>query len=89
MCSCYMVVLDHPKLPLTNNKAERARHHWAIARRIGMRTRTAQGTRAFAHLASIIETCRQRAVSPWPSLAEVIRQRRQGFQGSPLPSLVI
>jgi hypothetical protein len=52
-------------------------HHWVIARRIGMGTRTPQGTRAFALLASVIETCRKRAVSPWPYLAEVIRQRTQ------------
>ncbi len=49
------VVLDHPELPLTNNEVERALRHWVIARRIGMRTRTAQGTPVFAHLASIIE----------------------------------
>ncbi len=73
----FWVVLDHPELPLTNNEAERARRHWVIARRIGMRTRTAQSIRTFAHLASIIETRSKRAVSPWPSLAEVIRQRRQ------------
>ena len=83
------VVLDHPELPLTNNEAERALRHWVIARRIGMGTRTAQGTRAFAHLASVIETCRKRAVSPWPYLAEVVRQRRQGLQAPPLPSPAI
>jgi transposase len=44
----FWVVLDHPELPLTNNEAERALRHWVIARRIGMGTRTAQGTRAFA-----------------------------------------
>jgi transposase len=71
---------------LTNNEAERALRHWVIARRIGMGTRTAQGTRAFAHLASVIETCRKRAVSPWPYLAEVVRQRRQGLRAPPLPS---
>jgi transposase len=49
-------VLDHPGLPLTPNEAERALRHWGIARCIG--TRTPQGTRAFALLASVIETCR-------------------------------
>ena len=85
----FWVVLDHPELPLTNNEAERALRHWVIARRIGMGTRTAQGTRAFAHLASVIETCRKRVVSPWPYLAEVVRQRRQGRQAPPLPSPAI
>jgi transposase len=83
----FWVVLDHPDLPLTNNEAERALRHWVIARRISMGTRTAQGTRAFAHLASVIETCRKRAASPWPYLADVIRLRRQGLQAPPLPAL--
>ncbi len=51
----FWVVFDHPELPLTNNEAERPLRHWVIACRIGMGTRTAQDTRAFAHLASIIE----------------------------------
>ena len=41
--------------------------------------------RAFALLASVIETCRQRKVSPWPYLAEVIAQRRKGNPAPPLP----
>jgi hypothetical protein len=81
----FWVVLDHPELPLSNNEAERALRHWVIARRIGMGTRTPQGTRAFALLASVIETCRKRAASPWPYLAEVIRQRRKGLPAPPLP----
>lgn len=81
----FWVVLDHPDLPLTNNEAERALRHWVIARRIGMGTRTDEGTRAFANLASVIETCRKRGRSPWSYLAEVIRARRQGHQAPPLP----
>jgi hypothetical protein len=82
----FWVVLDHPELPLSNNEAERALRHWVIARRIGMGTRTAQGTRAFALLASVIETCRKRGVPPWPYLAEVIRQRRKGLPAPPMPA---
>ena len=82
----FWVVLDYPWLPLTNNETERALRHWVIARRIGNGTRTAQGTRAFANLASIIETCRKRSVSPWPYLAEVLRQRRQGLPAPTLPT---
>ena len=81
----FWVVLDHPELPLTNNEAERALRHWVIARRIGMGTRTPQGTRVFALLASVIETCRKRNVSPWPYLTEVLRQRRKGLPAPPLP----
>jgi len=82
----FWVVLDHPELPLSSNEAERALRHWVIARRIGMGTRTEQGTRAFALLASVIETCRKRGVSPWPYLAEVIGQRRKGLPAPPMPA---
>jgi hypothetical protein len=81
----FWVVLDYPWLPLTNNEAERALRHWVIARRISYGTRTAQGSRAFALTISVIETCRKRGVSPWPYLAEVIRQRRKGEAAPPLP----
>jgi hypothetical protein len=82
----FWVVLDHPERPLSNNEAERALRHWVIARRMGMGTRTEQGTRAFALLASVIETCRKRNVSPWPYLAEVVRQRRKGLPAPPMPA---
>jgi hypothetical protein len=62
-------VLEHPHLPITNNIAERALRHWVIARKISYGTRTKQGSRAFTLLASVIETCRQRQVSPWTYLA--------------------
>jgi hypothetical protein len=52
------VVLDHPERPLSNNETERALRHLVLARRIGMGARIEQGTRAFALLASVIETCR-------------------------------
>ena len=81
----FWVVLDHPELPLTNNAAERALRHWVIARRISHGTRTAQGTHAFCLLASVIETCRQRGVSPWPYLADVVRQRRKDLPAPALP----
>jgi hypothetical protein len=75
---------NYPWLPLTNKEAERALRHWVIARHIGNGTRTAQGTLAFSNLASVIEACRKRSVSPWPYLAEVLRQRRQGFPATVL-----
>ena len=81
----YWVVLDYPWLPLTNNEAERALRHWVIARRISYGTRTKQGSLAFALTISVIETCRKRGVSPWPYLAEVIRQRRKGHSAPALP----
>jgi len=80
-------VLEHPELPITNNIAERALRHWIIARKISYGTRTPQGSRAFALLASVIDTCRQRQTSPWPYLAEVIAERRKGNPAPPLPAV--
>lgn len=79
-------VLAHPHLPLTNNEAERLLRHWVILRRISYGTRTEQGSRALALLASVIETCRKRDVLPWPYLAQVIAQRRKGHPAPPLPA---
>ena len=78
-------VLEYPNLPITNNIAERALRHWVIARKISYGTRTKQGSRAFTLLASVIETCRQRQISPWTYLAEVITERRKGNPVPPLP----
>lgn len=82
----FWVVLDHPELPLTNNAAERALRHWVIARRLSYGTRNAQGSRAFTALASVIETCRQRGLSPWDYIAEALRERRRGNPAPALPT---
>ena len=82
------VVLAYPYLPLTNNDAERALRHWVILRRICYGTRTPQGSRAFALLASVIDTCRKRNISPWEYLAKVISERRQGHAAPPLPAAI-
>jgi len=82
----FWVVLDYPHLPLTNNDAERALRHWVIARRIGYGTRNAQGSRSVAVLASVIDTCRQRNLSPWRFLTDVLRERRQGHPVPLLPA---
>jgi hypothetical protein len=79
-------VLAHPHLPLTNNEAEQALRHWVILRRISYGTRSPQGSRAFALLASIIDTCRKRKASPWRYLAEVIDRARRGEQVPMLPT---
>jgi transposase len=81
-------VLDHPHLPLTNNEAERALRHWVILRRISYGTRTEQGSRIFAILASVIETCRIRQQCPWRYLESVIDNRRAGFLAPPLPVVI-
>ena len=80
------MVLQYPWLPLTNNEAERALRHWVIARLISHGTRTAEGTRVFALLASVIETCRKRNITPWPYLVRVITERRKGNAAPPIPA---
>ena len=81
-------VLTEPALPITNNVAEQALRHWVIARKINHGTRTPEGSRAYALLASVIDTCRQRGLSPWPYMAEVIAARRQGNAAPPIPQPV-
>jgi hypothetical protein len=78
-------VLSNVDLPLTNNEAERALRHWVINRKISYGTRTKQGSRVAALLASIIDTCRKRNASPWLFLANVIAERRMGNSAPPLP----
>jgi transposase len=77
-------VLDPPELPLTNNEAERALRHGVMARRLSHGTRTPEGSGGLGLLASVIETCRIRGILPWPYLALVIAQRRQGHPAPPL-----
>ena len=76
--------LYDPGLPLTNNAAERQLRHWVVARKISFGTRSEQGSRALALLASIIDTCRLRQASAWDYLAEAIRAGRSGM---PMPTL--
>lgn len=75
-----------PHLPLSNNAAEQALRHWVISRRISHGTRSSAGSRAYALLASIIETCRRRGVSAWRFLGTVLSAARQGL---PLPALPV
>ena len=79
-------VLEQPDLPATNNAAERALRHRVIARLISQGTRTPQGSCVFAILASVIDTCRLRGLSPWTYPACVIAQRRQGQPAPELPA---
>lgn len=55
-------------------------------RKISYGTRSEEGTRVFAMLASVIDTCRQRNVSPWRYLEDVIRERRAGRVVPELPA---
>ena len=77
----------HPSLPLTNNDAERILRHWVIDRRLSYGTRTAEGTRSFTLLASVIETCRIRGAPAWEYLTNVIAAARKGWELPALPSM--
>ena len=76
-----------PHLPLMNNAAEIALRHWVIARRLSYGTRSEAGTRAFALLASVNETCRKRGASFWVFIASVIAAARNGLELPSLPSI--
>ena len=77
--------VKNPELPPTNNEAERALRHAVIARHIGFGTRTPEGSLAYSSLLSVIETCRLRAINPWPYIAEVLALARQGIGPPPFP----
>jgi transposase len=81
------IVVAHPHLPLTTNEAERALEralrHEVIARRLSQGTRTEQGRRVVALLASVIDACRKRHILPWPYLAQVVAERRKGHSAPP------
>lgn len=79
-------VLQHPQLPISNNAAERALRHWVILRQLSHGTRTPNGSRYFAILASVIDTCRQRGHSPWRYLQDAITRRRAGLALPLLPA---
>ena len=82
-----MHVLDDPRLPLTNNVAERQLRHYVIARRVSYGTRTAVGSHSVALLASIIDTCRLRQASATDLLARAIHAARMGQPAPNLPPI--
>jgi hypothetical protein len=76
-----------PSLPLTNNEAERALRHYVIARRISHGTRSELGSRAYALLASVLETCRRRGAVVLDFLGSVIGAARKGLALPALPTI--
>ena len=74
--------VEDPKLPPTNNEAERALRHAVIARRISFGTRTDEGSRFYAAGLSVIATCRRRGVETWAYAGGLIAAARANL---PLP----
>jgi len=81
--------IDEPHLPLTNNAAEQALRHWVIALYLSHGTRSEEGSRAFALLASVIETCRRRGACAWRYLGTVIAAARKGRELPALPAIPV
>ncbi len=78
--------VKNPGLPPTNNEAERALRHAVISRRISFGSRTAEGSRAYASLLSVIETCRLRDQDPWAYIAQTIALARKGIGPASIPA---
>jgi hypothetical protein len=68
----------NPDLPATNNDAETALRHAVIARRITYGTRTDEGSRAYAAILSVIETCRRRKLDAWNYITKAVAAARKG-----------
>lgn len=83
--------VKNPALSPTNNDAERALRHAVISRRISFGTRTPEGSRAYAALLSVIETCYRRGVDPWGYIAQAIARGRKGLApvAIPLPAAAV
>jgi len=80
-------VLHDPRLPLTNNAAERQLRHYVVARRISYGTRNPVGSHSFALLASIFDTCRLRGASATDLLARSIHAARMKLPSPCLPPI--
>ena len=77
--------VDDPRLPPTNNDAERTLRHAVIARRIGYGTRTDEGRSCYAAALSVIETCRKRALDVAAYARDLIATARQDLPHPPIP----
>ena len=77
--------VTNPDLPPTNNDAETALRHAVIARRISFGTRSDEGSRAYAAILSVVETCRRRKLNPWLQITDALTQARRGGQPLMLP----
>ena len=67
--------VTNPNLPPNNNDAIALRHA-VIARRISFGTRTNEGSRAYAAILSVVETCRRRKLDPWALITEAVANAR-------------
>ncbi len=92
-----LVVLEHPELPLHNNRSENGARVEKRRNDVSLQTKTEEGTKAKDTMMSIVETLKRYGLSAYdfifdrvndinkyPSLAEFIRARAAG---RPLPTI--
>lgn len=78
--------VKNPRLPPTNNDAERALRHSVISRRISFGTRTEEGSHGYAATMSVIETCRKRRASPWDFITRLLTAARRAATLPAIPA---
>jgi transposase len=81
-------VLKEPDFPLTNNAAEQALRPLVILRKISYGSKTEEGSRSIAMLASAVETVRLRGYPIWSFFSSLFKARRSGCSPPPLPSSI-
>jgi hypothetical protein len=78
-------VLQNPDLPLTNNLAEQKLRFMVILRKICYGSKSEEGSRAIAILASVTETLLMRGHIPWEFFTQLFRDRRSGHPPPHIP----
>ena len=76
--------LDHPKVPLTSNAAERGLRVLVLGRNNHFGSRSEEGTRVAADLYSLIESAKLNELDPATYFREAIRHHNEG-RTIPLP----
>ncbi len=82
-------ILNEPDFPLTNNAAERALRPLVILRKISYGSKTEEGSRSIAILASVVETMRLRGCTIWSFFSTLLKARRSGHSPPCLPAPII
>ncbi len=80
-----LLVLEHPELPLHNNRAELAARTMVQRRNISYATQTEQGTKAWDIFMSLVDTTRKLGIS----FFEYIRDRISQIENIPLLGTII
>ncbi len=70
--------LDDPRIPLTNNDAERSIRHAVVGRKNFYGSRTINGADTAATLYTVIETCKRHEIDPRSYLKRLIKDRNHG-----------